>query len=142
VYLLEFNSLDFLSNLRSQSEYLEGNEAKIWISFHSEIMSLRYNLRLFRGWVPTSIVVSMLCIYLTWTVLLEHPTPQLLTTPKAVISNYITPVQKPIKQQWPGQDLETWKKPADLRVVGLIFFGRHTFVSILDCYLKVHSTFC
>jgi hypothetical protein len=64
---------------------------------------------------------------------------QLLTTPKAVISNYITPTQKPIKQQWPGQDLEIWKKPADLKVVGLILFGRHTFVSILDCHLKVYS---
>jgi hypothetical protein len=31
----------------------------------------------------------------------------------------------------------SWEKPKDLRIVGLVFFGRPPSASILDCYLKV-----
>lgn len=34
-----------------------------------------------------------------------------------------------------------WEKPADLKVVALVFYGRRRFVQILDCYLKVHTYF-
>ena len=30
-----------------------------------------------------------------------------------------------------------WKKPRAMKVIGLIFYGRRRFVSVLDCYLKV-----
>jgi hypothetical protein len=30
----------------------------------------------------------------------------------------------------------SWQKPAELRVVGLVFYGRRASVSILECYLK------
>jgi hypothetical protein len=33
----------------------------------------------------------------------------------------------------------SWKKPADLKVVGLVFYGRRASVSILQCYLKVRE---
>jgi hypothetical protein len=33
--------------------------------------------------------------------------------------------------------LSEWKKPKDLKVIGLVFYGRKDFVEILDCYLKV-----
>jgi hypothetical protein len=30
----------------------------------------------------------------------------------------------------------SWQKPAELKVVGLVFYGRRASVSILECYLK------
>ena len=33
-----------------------------------------------------------------------------------------------------------WQKPAGMKVIGLVFYGRRQFVSILDCYLKVHHS--
>jgi hypothetical protein len=33
--------------------------------------------------------------------------------------------------------LSEWRKPKDLKVIGLVFYGRKEFVEILDCYLKV-----
>ncbi|KAI9804742.1 MAG: hypothetical protein M1825_001110 [Sarcosagium campestre] len=55
-----------------------------------------------------------------------------------------TPVRHGIgslKAWTPGSSVErrpqdSWQKPEGLRVVGLVFFGRKRFVSILDCYLK------
>lgn len=35
------------------------------------------------------------------------------------------------------EGLSTWKKPAGLKIVAMIFYGRPATVSILDCYLKV-----
>jgi hypothetical protein len=32
---------------------------------------------------------------------------------------------------------EQWQKPEDLRVVGLIFYGRQEYASILECYVQV-----
>ena len=32
---------------------------------------------------------------------------------------------------------DQWQKPEDLRVVGLVFYGRVEYASILDCYLQV-----
>ena len=32
--------------------------------------------------------------------------------------------------------MKQWVKPIDLKIVGLIFFGRPSVVAILDCYLK------
>jgi hypothetical protein len=31
---------------------------------------------------------------------------------------------------------QTWKKPQDLKVIGLVFYGRREFVEVLDCYLR------
>jgi len=36
-----------------------------------------------------------------------------------------------------SQALREWKKPEDLKIIGLVFYGRKEFVEILDCYLKV-----
>jgi hypothetical protein len=33
--------------------------------------------------------------------------------------------------------LKEWRKPKDLKIIGLVFYGRKEFVEILDCYLKV-----
>ena len=30
-----------------------------------------------------------------------------------------------------------WQKPAEIKVIGLVFYGRKRFVSILECYLRV-----
>lgn len=35
-----------------------------------------------------------------------------------------------------SQALREWRKPKDLKVIGLIFYGRREFVQVLDCYLK------
>ncbi|KAF2397317.1 hypothetical protein EJ06DRAFT_144184 [Trichodelitschia bisporula] len=35
-----------------------------------------------------------------------------------------------------SQALQAWVKPAGLRIVGLVFYGRAEFVKVLDCYLK------
>lgn len=32
--------------------------------------------------------------------------------------------------------VEKWQKPDDLKAVGLIFYGRKNFISILDCCLS------
>jgi hypothetical protein len=37
--------------------------------------------------------------------------------------------------------LRQWRKPAGLKVIGLVFYGRKQFVEVLDCYLKVIGTF-
>ena len=39
------------------------------------------------------------------------------------------------------ESLRGWRKPASLKVIGLVFYGRREFVEILDCYLKVIFTF-
>jgi hypothetical protein len=33
----------------------------------------------------------------------------------------------------------SWEKPAELKVVALVFYGRRASVSILECYLKVRE---
>lgn len=33
-------------------------------------------------------------------------------------------------------NVEKWSKPADFKIIGLVFFGRPSVVAILDCYLK------
>ena len=37
------------------------------------------------------------------------------------------------------KDVAEWQKPSELKVMGLVFFGRRRFVSILQCYLQVRS---
>jgi len=39
------------------------------------------------------------------------------------------------------EGITDFKRPSNLSVVGLIFYGRPATVSILDCYLKVSSRF-
>ncbi|MCJ1369199.1 hypothetical protein MMC20_000408 [Loxospora ochrophaea] len=34
------------------------------------------------------------------------------------------------------QEIQEWQKPVGLKVVGLVFYGRRRFVSILECYLQ------
>ena len=34
-------------------------------------------------------------------------------------------------------DVQRWQLPPGMRVIGLVFYGRRRFVSILSCYLKV-----
>ena len=36
-------------------------------------------------------------------------------------------------------EIAQWKKPSGMKVIGLVFYGRRRFVSILDCYLKVRD---
>lgn len=36
----------------------------------------------------------------------------------------------------PSPNGEKWSKPADFKIIALIFFGRPSVVAILDCYLK------
>lgn len=33
-------------------------------------------------------------------------------------------------------NIEKWSKPADFKIIALVFFGRPSVVAILDCYLK------
>ena len=35
------------------------------------------------------------------------------------------------------REIERWQPPAGMKVVGLVFYGRRRFVSILNCYLQV-----
>ena len=51
------------------------------------------------------------------------------TTPTASKLNAPTPVP-------PGASVD-WSKPKDLRVIGLIFYGRASRVEVLNCYLEV-----
>lgn len=37
------------------------------------------------------------------------------------------------------KEIGEWTKPPGMKVIGLIFYGRRRFVSILDCYLKVRK---
>lgn len=34
------------------------------------------------------------------------------------------------------EDIVQWQKPAAMKIIGLVFYGRRQFVSVLDCYLK------
>jgi hypothetical protein len=36
-----------------------------------------------------------------------------------------------------SQTLREWRKPAGMKVIGLVFYGRKDFVEVLDCYLQV-----
>jgi hypothetical protein len=36
-----------------------------------------------------------------------------------------------------SQTLREWRKPKNMKVIGLVFYGRKEFVEILDCYLQV-----
>ena len=35
------------------------------------------------------------------------------------------------------EEIATWTPPAGMRVIGLVFYGRRRFVTILNCYLQV-----
>lgn len=35
------------------------------------------------------------------------------------------------------REIERWQPPAGMKVVGLVFYGRRRFVSVLNCYLQV-----
>ncbi|KAE9983893.1 hypothetical protein EG327_005314 [Venturia inaequalis] len=35
-----------------------------------------------------------------------------------------------------SSELRNWKKPAGMKIIGLVFYGRREFVEVLDCYLK------
>ena len=35
------------------------------------------------------------------------------------------------------KDIAQWDKPIGLKVIGLVFYGRQRYVSILECYLRV-----
>jgi hypothetical protein len=35
-----------------------------------------------------------------------------------------------------SSELRNWKKPAGMKIIGLVFYGRRQFVEVLDCYLK------
>ena len=42
----------------------------------------------------------------------------------------------------PSNDQKTlsqWQKPANVKVIGLVFYGRRRFVEILQCYLHVRD---
>ena len=58
------------------------------------------------------------------------------------------PIRKPKPQFSPHnldgyiqrlKDVAEWQKPPELKVMGLVFFGRRRFVSVLQCYLQVHT---
>ena len=36
------------------------------------------------------------------------------------------------------REIADWVKPAEMKVIALVFYGRRRFVRILDCYLRVH----
>ena len=35
------------------------------------------------------------------------------------------------------KEIAEWQKPEGMRVIGLVFYGRRRYVSILQCYLQV-----
>ena len=35
------------------------------------------------------------------------------------------------------QELVQWTKPKDVKIIGLVFYGRKRYVEILECYLRV-----
>ena len=37
------------------------------------------------------------------------------------------------------RDVQEWQPPQGMKVIGLVFYGRRRFVSILNCYLKVNQ---
>lgn len=37
------------------------------------------------------------------------------------------------------QEIVKWEKPKDIKIVGLVFYGRKRYVEILECYLRVSS---
>jgi hypothetical protein len=63
-----------------------------------------------------------------------HPATNLVADKKKVLPHDWTFSDK-APQGWDA----TWKKPADLKVVGLVFYGRRASVSILECYLQVRE---
>ncbi|MCJ1309322.1 hypothetical protein MMC25_002981 [Agyrium rufum] len=106
------------------SSFLRGNKQRPWV-WPIRIIAL------------TGLLIS---VYLIIFYHSEIPLPRQLK-PKP------TPSAKPIpRPQYPAhafdsqiQELRTvadWRKPDDLKVVALVFFGRKRFITVLQCYLE------
>ncbi|KAL9028756.1 MAG: hypothetical protein Q9196_002924 [Gyalolechia fulgens] len=48
----------------------------------------------------------------------------------------VPPLPSPAPSSAPIPEIGNFQKPADFKIIGLIFFGRPPLVAILDCYLK------
>jgi hypothetical protein len=73
-----------------------------------------------------------------------HPAPPVGITHASVTGATLTAAGKPaLQRDWtfsdkaPQGDDASWRKPENLKIAGLVFYGRRINVSILQCYLKV-----
>lgn len=90
--------------------------------------------------IPTLFLMLLLLCYLrTWTNICAQNGSWLdLAANSTSIPNDKHAVDDVIEHL---REIAEWEKPADLKVVALVFYGRRRFVQILDCYLKVNTYF-
>lgn len=96
-------------------------------SYYSlEFRRLRTNLKALLSWFrPKHIFI---CLVLMCGLIIAGAI--LFNKPNVIIARKIfNSIKLPTK-------IEKWSKPADFKIIALVFFGRPSVVAILDCYLK------